>query len=145
MAVRILPVPATEAAAVWPLAEDYVEKGLTYFRGAYLPEDILKMVVNGRAQLWLVERDDKRIIAALVSWLNHYPRKKTVCVPIIGGTEMRTWFRKALFAIESWSKEVGCHGLEGGARRGWGRLANMEEIGVMLWKDYSLAAEREAA
>lgn len=145
MATRILPVPSHEARAVWPLVEDYVEKGLAYFQGAYLPEDILEMVENGRAQLWLAERADGRVVAALVSWINRYPRKTTVCVPVIGGTEMRTWFRKALLAIESWSKEMGCDGLEGGARRGWGRLANMQEVGVMLWKDYRAAEQREAA
>jgi hypothetical protein len=48
-----------------------------------------------------------------------------------------------LRTVEAWSKEMGCVGMQGGARRGWGKLAKMEEVGVFLWKRYDLGAPLE--
>lgn len=145
MSVNIIPVPSNSARAVWPLALPHVEKALAHCHGAYLPEDVLDMVEKGSAQLWLAERHDGLVVAALVSWINRYPRRTSVCVPFIGGTELRTWFRKALLAIETWALEIGCDALEGGARRGWARLAKMDEASVILWKDLQPVAKQEAA
>ncbi len=144
MTVHIVPVPFEKAPDVWPLALPHVEKALAHYHGAYLPEDVLDLIMKKRAQLWLCQREDGLVVAALVSWINYYPRRTTVCVPLIGGTEMRTWFRKALLAIETWAVAIGCDALEGGARRGWARLAKMEESAVSLWKDLP-ARKQEAA
>ncbi len=145
MSVQIIPVPSDRARAVWPLAEGHIVRALEHCHGAYLPQDVLDMVEAGRAQLWLAQRADGLVVAALVSWINRYPRRTSVCVPFIGGTELRTWFRKALLAIESWAIEIGCDALEGGARRGWARLAKMDEASVVLWKDLDTVAKQEAA
>lgn len=145
MSVSIIPVPSDRARAVWPLAEPHIVRALEHCHGAYLPEDVLDMVASGKAQLWLAQRADGLVVAALVSWINRYPRRTSVCVPFIGGTELRTWFRKALLAIESWAIEIGCDALEGGARRGWARLAKMDEASVILWKDLDAVAKQEAA
>ncbi len=143
MSVSIIPVTAEKARIVWPLAEPHVAKALVHYHGAYWPEDVLDLVEKGRAQLWLVQKHDK-VIAALVSWINYYPRRTTICVPLIGGEQMKSWFRLALLAIESWAMEVGCDALEGGARRGWARLAKMEETAVALWKDFPMKKQEAA-
>lgn len=145
MSVQIIPIPADKAATVWPLCEHHLEKAVAFSHGAYLTEDLLELVEQGKAQLWIGQREDGLVVAALVSWINRYPRRTSICVPFIGGTELRTWFRKALLAIESWAIEIGCDALEGGARRGWARLAKMEESSVFLWKDLRADEKREAA
>lgn len=146
MSVQIIPVPSDRARAVWPLCVHHIEKALAHCHGAYLPQDVLEMIESGKAQLWLAQRKDELVVAALVSWINTYPRRRSICVPFIGGTELRTWFRKALLAIESWGIEQGCDALEGGARRGWARLAKMDEAAVVLWKDFPREEQqREAA
>jgi hypothetical protein len=143
--VQIIPVPAASARAVWPIAEPHILKALEHARGCYLPEDVLDIVEHGKAQLWMCQRDDGLVVASLVSWIASYPRRKSICVPFIGGTEMRTWFRKALLAIESWGIEQGCDALEGGARRGWARMAKMDESAVVLWKDIGARAQEQKA
>src|SRR6478736_4430001 len=135
MTVNIVPIAPTSVRIVWPLVEHHIEAALEYCQGTYLPIDILEQVERGEKQLWVAQREDGHVVAALVSFINRYPRRTSVCVPFIGGTEVRTWFRKALLAIESWGFENGCDALEGGARRGWLRLARMQEAGVYLWKD----------
>lgn len=135
MSTTIIPVPKDSVAAVWPLVESHIEKALEYCQGTYWAEDLRDQCAAGEKHLWIAQRADGLVVAALVGSVNRYPRRTSYCVPFIGGTEVRTWFRKALLAIESWALENGCDALEGGARRGWLRMAKMQEAGVYLWKD----------
>lgn len=145
MTVHIVPIGMASVRTVWPLAAPHLAKALVHARGCYELEDLLDITENGKAQLWMCQRDDGHVVAALVSWFGIYPRRKSICVPFIGGTEMRTWFRKALLAIESWGIEQGCDALEGGARRGWARMAKMDESAVVLWKDIGASAQEQKA
>lgn len=139
MTIEILACPPNKVRSVFPLVEKYIADALVFTRGAWLPEDVCNACEKGGMQLWLATRDDE-VLAALVSEITDYPRKRIIGVPFIGGKEMRRWFHKALFTIEAWSKEMGCVGMQGGARRGWAKLAKMEEVGVILWKDYDMGA-----
>lgn len=142
MTVEILPVAPEHVRRVWPLVDKYVESALVYTNGAFLPEDVAAMCERGTMQLWMAVRGDN-VLAALVTEIVNYPRRRAVGVPFIGGKEMRSWFRKALHTIEAWSKEMGCDAMQGGARRGWGKLAKMEEVGCILWKNYDLGKPLE--
>jgi hypothetical protein len=137
--IEIQACPPSHVRRIWPLVDKYVADALVFTRGAWLPEDVCDACEKGNMQLWLATRGDE-VLAALVSEITDYPRRRIIGVPFIGGKEMRQWFRKALATIEAWSKEMGCSGLQGGARRGWAKLAKMDEIGVILWKDYDLGA-----
>lgn len=145
MTVHIVPIAPASVRTVWPLVEHHIESALEWCQGTFLPIDILEQVERGEKQLWVAQRDDGHVVAALVSFINRYPRRTSICVPFIGGTEVRSWFRKALLAIESWGMEQGCDALEGGARRGWLRMAKMKEAGVYLWKDLDRATLEETA
>lgn len=135
MTVEILPVSPQHVAKVWPLIDKYVVDALAYAQGVYLPSDIKGYCEGARMQLWIATRGDK-VLAAVITEIMDFPRMRIVSVPFIGGTDLRSWFRKMLLTVEAWSKEMGCVGMQGGARRGWGKIAKMDEIGVMLWKRY---------
>lgn len=139
MTVEIQPVPPPLVRRVFPLVEKYIEDAVSFTHGAYLPEDICNLCEKGAMHLWLATRGDE-VLAAVVSEIVVYPRFSVIGVPFIGGKDMRSWFRLMLRAIESYSKEVGCVGMQGAVRRGWGKLAKMEEVGVILWKSYDLGA-----
>lgn len=140
--VEILPVAAEHVRRVFPLVEKYVADALVFTRGAFEPSDICDACEREAMQLWLATRGDE-VLAAVVSEITDYPRKRIVGVPFIGGKELDAWFPKMLETIEAWSKEMGCVGMQGGARRGWARLAKMEEVGVILWKSYAMGAPLE--
>lgn len=142
MTVEILPVSPQHVAKVWPLVDKYVADALEYTHGAFLTEDIRDLCERGAMQLWIATRDDD-VLAGVISEITNFPRMRVVAVPFIGGKDLRSWFRKMLFTIEAWSKEMGCVGMMGGARRGWGKLAKMDEVGVSLWKRYDLGAPLE--
>lgn len=133
--IEILACPPQNVRRVFPLVEKYIADALVFTRGAFLPEDICNACEKGSMQLWLATEDDE-VLAALVSEITDYPRMRIIGVPFIGGKKLRHWFRPALHTIEAWSKEMGCVGMQGGARRGWAKLAKMEEVGVILWKLY---------
>lgn len=143
MTVEILPVSPHHVAKVWPLVDKYVEDSLKFAQGCFLPVDIRDFCSQGKMQLWIATRDDT-VLAAVVSEITDYPRKRICAVPFIGGKDLRAWFRKMLITIETWSKEMGCVGMQGGARRGWGKLANMDEVGVVLFRSYDLGAPLDA-
>lgn len=138
-AVEILAVAPQHVARIWPLVEKYVADSLVYAKGVYLPEDIKGFCEGGKMQMWIAVRGES-VLAAVITEVMDFPRKRMVSVPFIGGRDMRAWFRKMLATVETWSREMGCTGMQGGARRGWGKLAKMEEIGVILFKDYEGAS-----
>lgn len=142
--VEILPVSPQHVAKIWPLVDKYIEDALQFAQGCFLPVDIRDFCAAGKMQLWIATRGDS-VLAGVVSEITDYPRKRICAVPFIGGKDLRSWFRKMLFTIEAWSKEMGCVGLQGGARRGWGKLANMDEVGVVLFKAYDLGAPLETS
>lgn len=137
--IEILACPPANVRRVFPLVEKYIADALVFTHGAWEPSDVCDACEAGRMQLWLASRGDD-VLAAVVSEVTNFPRRRIVSVPFIGGKELRSWFRKMLATVEAWSKEMGCDGMQGGARRGWGKLANMEEVGVVLWKTYDLGA-----
>lgn len=135
--VDILPVAPQHVARIWPSVEKYVADSLVFAQGCFLPVDIRDFCVSGKMQLWIATKGDN-VLAAVISEVTDYPRKRICAVPFIGGKDLRSWFRKMLYTIEAWSREMGCVGMQGGARRGWGKLANMDEVGVVLFKDYDM-------
>lgn len=137
--VDVYAVAPTHVAGIWPLVEKYVADSLEFAQGCFLPEDIKVFCERGAMQLWIATKGDN-VLCACVSEIVNYPRKRVISVPFIGGKDMRSWFRKMLYTIEAWSKEMGCVGLQGGARRGWGKLAKMKECGVTLYKDYDFGS-----
>lgn len=142
--IEILPVAPQHVAALWPAVEKYVTDSLEFAQGVFLPEDIRKFCIETKMQMWIATRDDD-VLAAVITEITDYPRMRVCAVPFIGGRDLRAWFRKMLHTVEAWSKEMGCTAMQGGARRGWGKLAGMDEVGVVLFKKYDMGAPLDAA
>lgn len=137
MSVQIIPVPSDRARAVWPLAERHIARALEYCRGAYTLDDVLAEIERSDAHLWLAQRADGHVVAAVVTRFNTYPQFRTLCAPWAGGSEVRTWLYKMLMALESWAMECGCKGIEFAGRPGWAKLAKMEQTAVVLYREFS--------
>lgn len=142
--IEILAVAPHHVAGIWPVVEKYVADSLEFAQGVFLPEDIRRFCIEGKMQMWIATRGDD-VLAAVITEITDYPRMRVCAVPFIGGRDLRSWFRKMLFTVEAWSKEMGCVAMQGGARRGWGKLANMDEVGVVLFKKYDMGAPLDAA
>lgn len=141
--VEILPVAQHHVAGIWPTVEGYVVDSLKFAQGVFVPDDIRAFCIEGKMQLWIATRGDD-VLCAVITEVTDFPRMRVVSVPFIGGRDLRAWFRKMLYAVEAWSKEMGCTAMQGATRRGWARLAGMEEVGVILFKKYDMGAPLEA-
>lgn len=146
---QIIQIPVAQLVAVWPQVEPHLRLALDYCQGCWEPVDILVELMREQGQLWIawepatataetVETqpgDGGAILAAMVTRIIAYPRKKSCQVFLIGGTAMRRWQEPFLTAVEAYGRSQSCHFLEGGARRGWTRVGGFRTIGVTLTKE----------
>ena len=68
-------------------------------------------------QLWLA-MEDEEILAAMVSQIVSYPRKRILRIIAIGGGQMDRWL-PFLPGLEEWALENGATALEAWGRKGW--------------------------
>lgn len=85
-------------------------------------------------QLWVAVRGD-RFLAAVAAWIINHPLRKSYSIPFIGGRELRSWVRPMRATLEAYARAHGCDLMEGGARRGWARIAGFKEAGVWLIRE----------
>ncbi|MCX8501391.1 MAG: hypothetical protein ORO03_06835 [Alphaproteobacteria bacterium] len=145
-ACRILPIAVTELVAIWPLVEPHLRRALSYCHNCWEPVDILAELMRGEAELWVAwlppttpaagqMPQDAEVLAAMVTRIIPYPRRKSCQIFLIGGRRMRLWSEPFLTTIEAYARSHKCHLLEGGARLGWSRVGNFRQVGVTLIKE----------
>ncbi|MDI9409789.1 MAG: hypothetical protein QM523_11180 [Candidatus Pacebacteria bacterium] len=145
---QIIQIPVAHLVAVWPQVEPHLRAALDYCHGCWEPVDILSELMQGQGQLWIAWQpaelaqdsrpnlgDGGQVLAAMVTRIITYPRKKSCQVFLIGGKGMRHWSQAFLTAVESYARSQSCHFLEGGARRGWMRVGGFYNNGVTLTKE----------
>lgn len=136
MAVFVQGVPSIAVGKIWPIVEPLIAPSLKYANGCFLPVDLRDACIETRMQLWVVVDDETReIIAAVVTRISVYPRRKSLSVPFVGGRRMREWLPLLTETLEGFARENGCTFMEGGARNGWVRAAGYRNIGAMLIKE----------
>ena len=85
-------------------------------------EDVRELVANGGFQLWVIFDAKKReILAAILSEILEYPRKKVFSLAFCGGHHVERWsYFIGSFAQAAMSQ--GCHALRIAGRPGWARI-----------------------
>ena len=78
---------------------------------------------------------DSEVLAAMVTRIISYPRRKSCQIFLIGGRSLSLWSESFLTTIEAYARSHGCHLLEGGARLGWSRVGSFRKVGVTLIKE----------
>ena len=102
---------------IWPDVEPHLERCVPHSEGELETEDFHQLLANGEMQLWLA-MEDEEILAAMVSQIVSYPRKRILRIIAIGGGEMKRWL-PFLPGLEEWALENGATGLECWGRKGW--------------------------
>lgn len=134
---EILQIPGPLVAGVWPQAVPHLMPAIEMSRGCFEPEDVEALCIAGGFKLFLaVEGED--VLAAYVTEIVQYPRKRRVRAVFAGGKPhtMEQWLEPMIAAIEHWSKEWGCSGIEAMGRKGWTRVVDGEVVGTYLCRDY---------
>ena len=115
-------IPPENVDQVWPLIEDRIEEACLTSRGKEKAFDIRRSARYGEKQIWVVwDEPAKDVLAAVVTEIATYPRKKVCHIQICVGAERERW-QHHLQIIEAWAKENGCQGMSLVARPGWSRI-----------------------
>ena len=112
-------VEAEDVGMVWDEVSPLIEKALLHAEGELVPEDIKKHLGKGDLRLW-VALENKDIIAAMVTEIIQYPRKKIVRIITLAGKDMSMWY-DFLPMIEGYAIRNNCSSLEAWTRKGMTR------------------------
>lgn len=124
-----------EASCFWPLIKPWVDETVGYSAGCYESVDLYRSMLNGELRLWLVIEEGKPLAFAMTR-IEKHPRRWLLAVPFIGGNRMTEWWKLLLEQLTTYAKFVGCDGMTGGGREGWGKLAGFKNRGCWLVKDF---------
>jgi len=117
---RAVLVGIDEIESIWHHVQPLLEKSAPHSEGEMEAEDMFPILLSGEMQLW-VAIENKEIIAAMVSQIISYPRKKVMRIISIGGSDMEKWMPN--FPIfENWALNLGCTSIEAWGRKGWLRV-----------------------
>ena len=116
---KVALVNSEDIELVWDEVIPLVEKALSHAEGELIPSDIRKHLDTGDLRLW-VAMEDRDIIAAMVTEIIQYPRKKIVRVITVAGKDMSMWY-DFLPMLEGYAVRNGCSSLEAWTRKGMTR------------------------
>lgn len=120
----------------WADLAPLFEKATRHTNGCYEPDDILALIMKRELLCWVAwDQATNTLDAVMATRLVDYPRRTVCSVPFIAGTRMRRWIKEFQATVEDYARKAGATGVEGGFRRGWGRVCGMREYGAMLFKD----------
>ena len=116
---KIFLLEAEDIDLVWDDVVPLIEKALQHAEGELVPDDIKKHLDKGDLRLWIA-LEGKETIAAMVTEVIQYPRKKIVRVITLAGRNMDMWY-DFLPMIEGYAIRNGCSSLEAWSRKGMAR------------------------
>lgn len=115
--------PLDELARRWGEIERLLKKA-TERTGCYEPIDLLRLAIGGPPgiwTIWIAERDDGVIVAAVAVEVKQYPRRRILEVLFAGGSDMRHWIKPLVAALDEFGRATGCSHVASIGRRGWER------------------------
>lgn len=122
-------VPAALVETFWHYAVPYIKRALDHANGEFDPADFRSFCQSRDMQLWIVARQG-RVVGAATTEVIIYPRKKTLRVVTLAGSEFEHWVHLADEAFEQFARGLGCAGVECYVRRGF--VKKLEPIGYKL-------------
>lgn len=127
MEYTIRGIPQPLVANVWRFAEPFIKRALDHTFGEISHDDLYRMVMNRDAQLWMIAREDKRIVGAGTTQIIHYPQTTACRIITLAGTEFDEWREGSHAIIKLWAQEQGCKCIENYVRKGFTK--KMQEMG----------------
>lgn len=136
-------VPVGQIAAAVPAVLPYLQESAEWTRGRASADDILRFVMNGQMQLWVVH-EDKIAMGHVITEIKTYPSCKMLAIQYcamlpktLAMIEDKMHHVAALFA-----SDAGCAGIEFVGRPGWRQTARTygyEVQSVMYQKFFEVA------
>lgn len=136
-------IPVGQIAAAVPAVLPYLQESAAWTRGRASADDILRFVLSGQMQLWVVHEANVAM-GHIVTEVKQYPRCKMLaiqyCAMVPGTMEAVEDTMQTL--AEDAARNAGCAGIEFVGRPGWrstARAYGYEVQSVMYQKFFEVA------
>lgn len=118
-------VPPGMVSGVIPALLPYLEESERWTKGRATVDDILRFVLNGQMQLWVVY-EENTIYGHVVTEIKEYPRCKMLTVQYCAGepNHMQYVDDEIFDLLDRFAKDAGCAGVEFVGRPGWRKQAD---------------------
>jgi len=90
----------------WPQVAPLLDQAVEMSNGTFLLDDVRRFVEDGTQQL-LVAEIDGEIVAAMVTEVVDYPRKRSIKLVFAGGSRMDEWSEDLNRFMELGAKNIG--------------------------------------
>lgn len=123
--MKVSLVPPGMVSGVIPALLPYLRKSEKWTRGRATVDDILRFVLNGQMQLWIVH-EENTIYGHVVTEIKEYPRCKMLTVQYCAGepSHMQYVDDEIFDLLDRFAKDAGCTGVEFVGRPGWRKQAD---------------------
>ena len=134
---KVVLIQPDDLDVVWDEVVPLIEAALKYSEGEVIPEDLVKPIKIGKMQLWIAMFKGS-VIAAMITEIVVYPRKRTLRVITIAGKDghgMSKWYG-FLPLVEGFALSNNCSSLEAWTRKGMSKkLTDWEHKYMVITKD----------
>jgi hypothetical protein len=124
MKLEISLVPLGHISEVIPGVLSYLKESESWTRGRAKVDDILRFLVTGTMQLWVVfDVEEGRLYGHIITEVKHYPQCKMLTIQYCAmePNHMMHVEDRMQELAEQFAKENGCAGIEFVGRPGWGK------------------------
>jgi len=133
---KVVLIQPDDLEVVWDEVVPLIEAALKYSEGEVIPEDLVQPIKTGKMQLWVAMSDG--VIAAMITEIVVYPRKRVLRVITIAGKDgrgMSRWYG-FLPLVEGFALSNNCSSLEAWTRKGMAKkLTDWEHKYMVITKD----------
>ena len=134
---KVVLIQPGDLELVWDEVVPLIEAALKYSEGEVIPEDLVKPIKIGKMQLWAALSEGS-VIAAMITEIVVYPRKRVLRVITIAGKDgrgMSKWYG-FLPLVEGFALSNNCSSLEAWTRKGMAKkLTDWEHKYMVITKD----------
>lgn len=117
-------IPVGGVVRVLPAILPFLQESVQWARGRVTEDDILRFIVNGQMQLWVVHEDNVAL-GQVITEIKQYPQRKMLTIQYCAmapGT-LEKVEDKMQEVASSFAKDAGCDGVEFVGRPGWRNTA----------------------
>ena len=133
---KVVLIQPGDLEVVWDEVVPLIDAALKYSEGELLSDDLVHPIKTGKMQLWVALSEG--VIAAMITEIITYPRKKVLRVITIAGKDglgMSKWYG-FLPLIEGFALSNNCSSLEAWTRKGMAKkLKDWEHKYMVITKD----------
>ena len=119
--IKVAPVPLPLIDWFWGKAGQLLQRAIDEGAGELLIEDVYERLQSQQMHL-LLALDGQKILAAFVTEVVNYPRKRALRIVLAGGETPERWKHQLREILHIGAKAIGATSVEVFGRPGWARI-----------------------